>query len=309
MTSLYLQALDDLLRAGLAPVSRGFRAAQADFVRARQLPEGGWPGRQGPADPYYTDFALRVLTAGEGADAALAAAAAYLRDLPAAPRDLVDCFSRLNAVRLLEAAGLAPTVDREAVRAVVLRQAVDGGGFGRPGGGVSAYQTFLGALCCELLGLELPEAAGARERVRGLACAQGGFSDLAGETSGQTSTTAAAVGFLGLREALTAEEARGAADLLARAQAVDGGFRAHPGAPESDLLSTFTGLLTLAGLDGLDRVDLEAAGRFLKAVAAPQGGFRGTPRDSEADVEYTYYGLGVMALLQTAAAGGETEGR
>jgi geranylgeranyl transferase type-2 subunit beta len=300
MTSLYLQALDDLLRLGLAPVSSGFLAAQADFVLARQLPDGGFGGRRGLADPYYTDFALRVLTAGAGSRAALTAAALYLSGLPAAPRNLVDCFSRLNAARLLQEAGLAATVDRDAVGAVLQRQAAAGGGFCRPGGEVSAYHTFLGALCCELLGGALPEAAGARERLRGLRCADGGYGDHRGASSGQTNATAAAVAFLLGREALPADAARAAVDFLASMQAPDGGFRAHAGAAEGDLLSAFTGLLTLAGLDALDRVDLPAAGRFLQALGEPGGGFRGTPNDPEADIEYTYYGLGVMALLHTA---------
>jgi geranylgeranyl transferase type-2 subunit beta len=245
-----------------------------------------------------------VLTATEAPPEALPRAAGYLSGLPASPRDLVDCFSRLNGARLLEAADLGPTVDREAARAVAARQALPGGGFRGPGGTVSAYHTFLGALCSELLGVELPESAGAIRRVSGLRCADGGYSDRAGATSGQTSATAAAVGFLRGREALAEDAARAAAAFLARRQAPDGGWRAHPEAPESDLLSSFTALLTLAGLDALDTVDLAAAARFLPAVADSGGGFRASPTDAEADVEYTYYGLGVMALLRLAATAG-----
>jgi len=298
MFSLYLQRLDDLLREGLGRLSPTFLAAQTRFALARQTPEGGFRGRRGGADSYYTDFALRLLTAADAPEGIFRNVAGYLRSLPPMPRDLVDCFSRLNSARLLATAGVAPETHPEALATVLWLQALAGGGFARPGGEVvSAYHTFLGALCCELLGVEFPDAAGAVERIRALRCPDGGYADSPGGRWGQTSATAAAVGFLLGENALAPDERKQASEFLTAMQAPDGGFLAHAQAPESDLLSTFTALFTLTALDALSRVNLAACGRFLRDLAEPRGGFRGSGKDPEADIEYTFYGVGVMCLL------------
>lgn len=300
--SSYLQALDDLLQQGLGRLGPAFLAAQTGFVLARHSPEGGFPGRSGGADPYYTDFALRLLIAADAPPETLRRAAQYLRSLPPRPRDVVDCFSRLNAARLLTKAAVPLETDRDAIANVLWSQALPGGGFARPGGEtISAYHTFLGALCCEMLGTELPEAAGAAERVRSLRCPDGGYADLPGERGGQTSATAAALGVLLRQGPFSVEEQEQAGDYLTAMQAPDGGFLAHPQAPASDLLSTFTALFTLAALGRLGRANLRACGRFLRDLAEPQGGFRGSLSDPEADIEYTYYGVGALCLLSLAA--------
>ena len=302
MFSLYLQGLDDLLREGLGRFGPAFVAAQTRFVLARQTLEGGFRGRRGGADPYYTDFALRLLTAAGAPRETLRGAADYLRSLPPMPRDLVDCFSRLNTARLLAMAGVAPETDPEAIGTVLWSQALAGGGFARPGAeAVSAYHTFLGALCCEMLGVEFPEAAGTVERIRAVRCPDGGYADLPGSRWGQTSATAAAVGFLLSQHALARDERAQASGFLTAMQAPDGGFLAHAQAPQSDLLSTFTALFALATLDALGRVNLGAAARFVRELAEPEGGFRGTRSDPEADTEYTYYGVGSLCLLSLTA--------
>lgn len=331
-----LDRIEGPLRAGVARLGRPFIAAQVAWLEARQARGGGFSGRAGPPDAYYTDFALRALDLVAPDSPAFAAAAPFVRRQPP-PVDLVGAFSRLSCERILLRRGLgagSPTcdeqresgahasragspiydasahgdetpgarlLDHEALRAVVERQALPGGGFAvRPGSTeLSAYRSLLGALGLQMLGLEPMPAAGP---LRSLRRDSGGFAERPGELRAQTSATAAVLAVLALEGALTVEEADGAARFLATMQGADGGLRAHATAPAGDLLSTCTGLLTV-GAAAVETLDLPALGRFARSVARSGGGFGATPSDPGADVEYTWYGLATLALLYAAAGG------
>lgn len=302
----YLEGLDALLAAGAARLGPAFVGRQLEWVRGRQQADGGFPGRQGGSDPYYSDFALRILGLFPEEQEARERAAGYWRGLDRPPADVVQCFHRLNAARILRRWGIEVPLDREALAVVLARQALPGGGFARPGGKVpSAYQTFLGALCADMAGaagemaLRLQEsAAGGVAAVSALRRPDGGYGDLPGDAAGQTNPAAAALGFFALREVGDPAGREQTVRFLAAMQAPDGGLRAHPDAPVGDLLSTFTGLLTLAWLERLGEVDLAGVARFVRALAAPGGGFCAAPGDNEPDIEYTYYGIGTLALLR-----------
>ena len=101
-SSPYLDMLDALLRPGIAGLSRRFVESQVRFVAGCQQSDGGFGGRQGGSDAYYTDFALRTLAWLAPGHAALGAAAGYLARRPFPPHDVVECFNLLHAHRLLE---------------------------------------------------------------------------------------------------------------------------------------------------------------------------------------------------------------
>lgn len=307
---MYLDDLDNLLRAGASALSESLRERQQLFLQTRQKPDGGFPGRLGAADLYYTDFALRVsLLAGaspaEGGR--LAKINAFLAGR--APRDVVECFSLLNASRLLARIFPAPgtgeltnlkseMINPQSIRSVLASRRLGAGGFARPGGReTSAYHTFLAALCYEMMAEPFPDPAPAVAAVAALRRPGGGYADLASGTAGETNATAAAIAFLTMTGALTSPEPE-TVSFLCSMQAPDGGFRASADAPESDLLSTFTALVTLFALDGLQMVDLTAAVRLTGRLAVEGGGFRASLSDTESDLEYTYYGLGVLALAR-----------
>lgn len=294
MNSGYLYALDEIIAGGLTAFSPATIGRHLAFVRERQQADGGFPGRRGGSDPYYTDFALRLL---HGEDAVKARAGTYLVALPGVSGELVDLFNRLHAAWLIGLPPPCPASD------LLAQWRLPPGGFARPGAGTtSAYRTFLAALCCELLDLALPAAGLAVAAIRNLRQADGGFVDTVDEAGGQTNATAAALAFLRMHDALKDETAGHAIRFLTRMQGRDGGLRAHARADESDLLSTFTGLLTLLGLDAAGEIDLPAIGRFARDAALPGGGFGACPGDDEADIEYTYYGLGTLALLRAHLA-------
>src|SRR5581483_5966535 len=57
----YLLELNARLARGLARRPAELRARHAAFVARGQQPDGGWTGREGESDLYYTGFALRGL--------------------------------------------------------------------------------------------------------------------------------------------------------------------------------------------------------------------------------------------------------
>jgi geranylgeranyl transferase type-2 subunit beta len=304
VTNGYLDLLDTLLRIGLSPLSHRTTQPHVAYVIGRQRPDGGFPAREGPSDVYYSDFAVRVLTFLAPGHPALVRAAGYISGVAPPPRDVVDCFGLLNCERLLRGGGIEAEVAREPIHAVLERQLQPRGGFARPGfEGVSAYHTFIAALCCEALGQPVPAAELAVEAVGGLQMRNGGFAEQAGQGLAQTSATAAATAFLTITDAITPGQRDGAVRFLASMQSADGGLRAHEHVARGDLLSTFTGLLALGGADGLEGVDLPSVGRFVRDCALPTGGFGSCPADPGADIEYTFYGIGCLAVLRAAVEG------
>ena len=57
----YLAGLTLRLVAGAMHFDDDFRRRHAAWFAAAQTADGGFPGRQGPADLYYTGFGLRGL--------------------------------------------------------------------------------------------------------------------------------------------------------------------------------------------------------------------------------------------------------
>ncbi|HPA19927.1 MAG TPA: prenyltransferase/squalene oxidase repeat-containing protein [Verrucomicrobiae bacterium] len=292
----FLGQLDARLREGWQSLAPTLRDSVLAWLEPFADAHGGYRGRRGSADTYYTDFGVRLLDLADAPADGFGRVDRYLRSLRRAT-DLVDLFSRLNAVRLLRRREIAmpwPENAGEVLRA----QRAEGGGFAQPGRREpSAYLTFLAALACEITGDAFPEPASAAAAVRALRRPGGGFADRPGEALAQASTTAAAIAALGLIGAADARETEEAARFLVGLQGPDGGIRAHMDAPGADLLSTFTALTCLAGVRALNVVRLASVGRFILDLRT-QGGFCGSMADPECDIEYTYYGIGGLCLLQ-----------
>ncbi|NQT21418.1 MAG: hypothetical protein HQ592_17055 [Planctomycetes bacterium] len=302
MQSLFLTLLDESLEAGCELFGDVFARRHLAYVRSKQLPNGGFAGRMGGADPYYTDFAVRTLGMLDAWCEELELAANYLHNLNSRPKDITDCFNRLNIVRVLGRHAVECEINTSLISDALEEQRLPSRGFGRKGSKhISAYNTFLGMLCVEMLGENVTTTPNAATELAGLKCSDAGYCDVPGESAGQTNATAAALAFLWLTWSfLEIDDAT--LWFLSTMQASDGGLRAHAAAPEGDLLSTFTGLVTLSNFNALDRIDLPAVGRFIKSTAAPGGGFSACCSDPEPDVEYTYYGLGTAALLRLHVA-------
>jgi geranylgeranyl transferase type-2 subunit beta len=303
----YLNDLNTRLADGLAKLPVAFRTRHARFFRERQNPDGGFSGREGESDLYYTGFALRGLSVLDALTPEVCDRAAnFLRDSLASRASVVDLFSLLYACLLVQATSGTDVLadsppdwpDRVAATLETFRTS-DGGYNKSPGATAgSTYHTFLVGLCYQMLGRTLPNPDELARFTLARRRDDGGFVEVAPMRRSGTNPTAAAIGILQLVHGrdLPAAEVAPTVDFLARMPGDDGGLRANDRVPLSDLLSTFTGCWTLAQLGGLDRIDVGQVAHFGHAVEINGGGFRGGLWDEATDVEYTFYGLGVLAL-------------
>ncbi|HEX4612423.1 MAG TPA: prenyltransferase/squalene oxidase repeat-containing protein, partial [Urbifossiella sp.] len=282
------------------------RERTAAYVLGKQLPDGGWPGREGGSDIYYTGFALRSLAVLQALDPAVCAGAAdFLRTRMAGSGSVIDLFSLVVSGYLVPLGGgpdvlaEAPPDWRERVGAVLESFRSPDGGFGKTPGAPhgSTYTSFLVVLCHELLGTPTPDAERLAAFVRGRRRDDGGYVEISAMRRSGTNPTAAGVGVLQILGALSDEARAAVADFLAALPApFEGGLRANDRIPAADLLSTFTGGWTLDQIGRPDRLDWPAVRDFALACEAAAGGFRGGLWDDRTDVEYTFYGLGTLAL-------------
>jgi len=301
----YLEQLSLRLLAGMSRLPEELLAPHRRYVQAQQRPDGGFAGRQGNSDAYYTGFGLRAAAMLGVLDEATAGRAAqFLSTLVAAPRSTIDFLSLVFSAALLEAVGAADPFaqagrDRRETVAAYLAplQRADGGYAPVATGQASTYHTFLALGACEMLNLERGPMESTAALVRRRRRADGGFVEFDPLPNSGTNPTAAAVGALRILGGIDDDLRQGAAAFLLRLQSAQGGWCANTRLPLADLLSTFTALVALADLDALDRVDRAAVSAFVGGLQDHTGGFRGGAWDDAVDVEYTFYGLGSLALL------------
>jgi geranylgeranyl transferase type-2 subunit beta len=179
-TQHYLTRLKARLAAGMKFLPDRFRSRHAEYLLAAQRPDGGFAGRLGGSDIYYTMFALRSAELMGLADECLwRRAAQYARSF-SAPRDLIACFCLLYIRRLAgERAGTGRDDEgRAGIMEIVGRSRTADGGYARfPGGDATLYHTFLAALCAELSDSDFSGAGEAAAFVHSRRCADGGYAD------------------------------------------------------------------------------------------------------------------------------------
>ena len=176
------------LADGVARLPEATRPRHAAYLRSAQNADGGFPGREGGSDLYYTGFALRGLSVLDALTPDVCdKAAGFLRGSLTQSASVVDFFSLLYACLLVQASG-GPDVlanapadwpERTAALLETFRTA-DGGYTKNPGGASgSTYHTFLVGLCYQLLGKPLPDPAGIVGFVASRRREDGGFVEIA----------------------------------------------------------------------------------------------------------------------------------
>jgi geranylgeranyl transferase type-2 subunit beta len=306
----YLLRLTLRLADGVSRLPVEIRDRHAAYLRTAQNPDGGFSGRAGGSDLYYTGFALRGLAVLDALTPAIAErAAGFLRSSLTQQTSVIDFFSLLYSCVLVQLAG-GPDVfagspsdwpDRVAEMLESFR--ASDGGYAKTIGGASGstYHTFLVALCYQLLGRLLPRLADVVRFVAGRRREDGGYVEMAPMRRGGANPTAAAIGLLQMAADqipdVLDEVREGVVAFLAGMTSPEGGLRANGRAPLADLLSTFTAAWTLEQLGGLHRLDAQQVRRYAEALQRPEGGFHGGLWDEGHDVEYTFYGIGILALL------------
>ncbi len=288
------------------------RQRSIDFLVSKQQPDGGFCGRAGGSDLYYTAFALRALAIlGYEATTVTKQAADYLREQLQASVSVIDLISLVFAARLLESwtdDHIFASADTNWPTAVAnqfeqLRRPDGGYAKTHEGHASSTYQTFLTALAYELLELPLPEPQRAAEFLLGQQRDDGGFVEISVMRRSGINPTAAAIGGLLVLQPqleqtlLTAELSQDVAEFLLDNVTQEGGLRANTQIPIADLLSTYTGLQTVRDLGTWDQVDTEAITNFARSLRQESGGYLAAAWDEVADVEYTFYGLALEGLL------------
>jgi geranylgeranyl transferase type-2 subunit beta len=279
-----------------------------NFILRFQQADGGFAGREGRSDLYYTSFAVRTLALLDALDHSRCQnIATYLKTAAAARRgySLIDLVSWLYSVITVQLIGnLAPFEGDtegfadEVTASLETFRRPDGGYAKTNEGGVgSSYHTFLAALCYELLGRPLPDVAGIERFVLSRRRDDGGFVEIGQMKRSGANPTAAAAALLKRFGSIDDQTRRGIETFLTNLRGDEGGFRANTQIPFCDLLSTFTGLLTAHELGFAERIDAESCFRYVSQLELGEGGFRGGAWDDGADLEYTFYGLGALALL------------
>jgi geranylgeranyl transferase type-2 subunit beta len=303
----YLMNLTLRLTAAGAALPEELRSRHLDYITAAQSTAGGFAGRKGSDDLYYTDFALRALVLLGNLDQRVAdSAAAFLQEHVDRPLSPIEFLSLINSAVLLRMTGGQDVfADRDLQSIVDTRLATlkrDGGGYAKSerSGQGSTYYTFLATLCKQMVGSPLEDPQSAIRLIRSRQRVDGGFVEIDAMRRSGTNPTAAAVGLLGALDALDEPTTQAATEYLAGMQTTEGGFAANTRIPMADLLSTFTGIVALGDLGSLEKLDRAAALRFAQSLEQPSGGFLAAVWDDATDVEYTFYGLGTLALLTRA---------
>ncbi len=302
----YLAQLMLRLAGGAGDLPEPVRRRHAEYVTAAQRDDGGFAGRRGASDPYYTSFALRTLAIlgrldGDVARPAVGFLAAQLENR-LSPVDFLALVGSAALVELVAGEDVFSRAGRGRQPTLIERTAPlrrDDGGYAKTArsGPSSTYHTFLVAAAREAVGLPIDDADAVARMVLARQRPDGGFVEVPAVRLSGTNPTAAALGLLQMAGRLDAPTGRRAADFAVSMQTPEGGFQANTRIPVADLLSTFTALSTLADLDAFEEVDRAVVRRYAASLESPEGGFRGGAWDNAPDVEYTFYGVGCLALL------------
>lgn len=271
----------------------------AEVVReffARRLGEdGGFEGRDGGSDLYYTVFGLE------------AALSLEMRIGYERVTDYLEEFDGGQSLDLVHLAALVrcrtnlfecgdPDIEpatRAAMTARLMQFHCADGGFSTSLGAERGhvYGSFLALGICQDLQINDLDPEAVLASVQSLQMLDGGYSNEPTMSVSATAATAAAVTILHYLRRPIPELA---VDWLLARAAPAGGFAALPVSPDivvPDLLSTATALhaLSLAGvcLDKVRERNLD----YLDSLWSTRGGFQGHPADEVLDCEYTYYGL------------------
>lgn len=269
------------------------RKKVCDFVESQHAPGGGFMGKGGTDDVYYTIFGWMLEWTICGTLNARTMKA-YIEHLEPSEYDLVHYAAYARCVMLQKLAESGP--------AGVLKYLLPGSGFlpepsasvqnRVPGGDSSApYSRFIRLSLEEDSGRKTLNKREILESLDDYRVTGGGYSNVRDATGATTTATAAAMTVKGqLTGYRSGEDSR----FLCELQDITGGFSATPEAPVPDLLSTATALFTLIQYGEQPKY---SAADFVEGHWLDTGGFAATLLDEESDVEYTFYGLLALGAL------------
>lgn len=311
----YLTDLTLRLAWGAARLDPEVRDNSRQWLQSQQRADGGFAGREGDSDPYYTAFGLRGLLIVDGIDDRIASRAAdflsaTLDTPPDKPLGVVDLVSAVMAASILELTHgievIGPESDlRQSILDRLEAHRCHDGGYAKLPGGVagSTYQTFLNLLAYELLGGEAPQQDRIVRFLDTQRMVDGGFREIRVAKRAGVNPTAAGIGALKALGRLDPSLEELTIEFLADMATDEGGLSANDRISLADLLSSCTGMVTMSDLGATDRLNLGGLHRYAMSMRRVEngellGGFHGFAFDREVDVEYTFYGLSLLALIE-----------
>src|SRR5262245_24304798 len=165
----FLRRLTRRLATGCRRLDSDRTARHVKFILSFQQADGGFAGRAGGSDLYYTGFAVRTLALLNALDTSRCQIiAAYLKNAAAKQEySLIDLVSWFYSVITVQLAGkLGPFAGDIELFADEVSSSLEtfrrpDGGYARTNEGASGstYHTFLAVLCYEMLGRATPDDA------------------------------------------------------------------------------------------------------------------------------------------------------
>jgi geranylgeranyl transferase type-2 subunit beta len=160
MNLTYLEQLTIRVAQGLAALPEELRARHTGFLKSKQQPDGGFAGREGGSDLYYTGFGLRALAVlGELHGEVAERSAAFLQQKLSGQESIIDFLSLIYGATLVNmSAGIdifaeVPHDWRTVIAGELENLRREDGGYakGKEGRASSTYHTFLVTICLELI--------------------------------------------------------------------------------------------------------------------------------------------------------------
>lgn len=303
----YLIRLGNRLTSGLSHISEDRRLQHREFLLSFQENDGGFRGREGDSDLYYTSFAVRGLMMLGGMNSEVAGRLKdYLTTIDCLKLNAIDTMNWLATALALQVASgidLLANMDSNFLEIISTRleslRTEDGGYAKSPeGASGSTYHSFLVMLTYQLIGLSQPRPNALLQFVYDRQRDDGGFVEIGPMRRSGTNPTAAACAILAELGTIDDEVRADVTAFFRDVRSDEGGFQANSRVPFADSLSTFTGILTSQDLGLKQIADHRRVTHWLTTqLEFPTGGFRAATWDEAADVEYTFYGLGLLALL------------
>jgi prenyltransferase beta subunit len=272
------------------------------FLQAGRTPDGGYAGRDGRSDLYYTVFAVESLSV-LGFEVDSSHLAGYLQGFGGGvDADLVHLASLARCWSALPEPHRFSHATRQTMLARLAEFRTPDGLYAGEAGDTAAslYGCFLAVGTMEDLQQEVPALERLLSFVASLACEGGGYANDPEIGVATTPTTAAALALLDRFGRPTQPEA---AESLLRCYCPEGGFAPAEILPHPDLLSTATALHALARVRGLlEPAARDATRRWVLSLRVGRAGFCGSTADPMPDSEYTWYALLALGELGGADA-------
>jgi geranylgeranyl transferase type-2 subunit beta len=281
-------------RGALSILDGGAVDAIEEYVLSRRVRSGGFRGRSGDPDVYYSMFALWSLAALRR-DVADVAGVATIGAGGEDELDLAHLAAVIETEALVAGPGCRGWRDRSRWAGLIET-------FRRPHGGYAPERTAsegsLGGTYLAVLAHErLREPVPGRDDVVRFVLSKrtgDGFSEVCGSDHPTVVSTAAAVAVL---RSLAPGCAPDPGWLWTCYCAGEGGFKAFSAAPEADLLSTAVALFVLRDAGAAPSGVRNAVLRFVQGLWRDDGGFSAGRSDTATDCEYTFYALLAMGAV------------